>query len=212
MCTKTPSSHPTPPPPAPPQVIDLIFMAPPTGRYDFTLTLMSSTWVGADLSVPARLRVNPLTRAQAEGRDPKSLEKRKFDSDSDDEGEPRGAGEGGAWRLDCGKTGAAGACRAVRGGSAFAQKPRAVLFLFLARPCSANAERGSAAGSSDESSDDEGEGDYDSEETGEEVSSDEGDEPTPKGSGGGGSGSGGDDDPPPLAEEGDPVAEAKKDK
>ena len=69
--------------PAPGQVLDLVFMAPPAGRYDLQLLLMSSTWVGADLSVALRLRVNPLTRAAAEGRDAKSLEKRRFGGDSD---------------------------------------------------------------------------------------------------------------------------------
>lgn len=39
-----------------------MFYGPPTGRYDFVLHVMSNTWVGADLAVPLKLRVNPLTR------------------------------------------------------------------------------------------------------------------------------------------------------
>ncbi|KIZ03531.1 hypothetical protein MNEG_4433 [Monoraphidium neglectum] len=67
----------------------MVFMAPPAGRYDLVLHLMSSTWVGADLAMPAKLRVATLTRAVAEGRDPKANERKRFDSDSDDDGEDR---------------------------------------------------------------------------------------------------------------------------
>lgn len=125
------------------QVLDLVFYAPPQGRYDLTLHLMSSTWVGADLAVPLKLRVNPLTRAAAEGRDAKTLEKRRFAGDSDDDGEGEG-GEGGEGRGGRG-----------RGGDD-------------------EGDRGSDSDSDSEDergSDEPHTGEYDSEETGEEVSS-----------------------------------------
>lgn len=45
-----------------PQELDLMFFAPPTGRYDLTLHIMSSTWIGADLAVPVKFKVATLTR------------------------------------------------------------------------------------------------------------------------------------------------------
>lgn len=39
------------------QGLDLQFTAPPAGRYDLTLYVMSSTWIGADLALPYKLNV-----------------------------------------------------------------------------------------------------------------------------------------------------------
>lgn len=44
------------------QVLDLVFLAPDAGRHDLVLHIMSSTWVGADLAMPLKLKVAPLTR------------------------------------------------------------------------------------------------------------------------------------------------------
>eukprot|EP00775_Hariotina_reticulata_P009185 gene9185-9351_t len=70
------------------QEIDLVFIAPKTGNYSLALVAMSDCWVGCDETMQIKLRVAPLTRAAAEGRDlamNKAANKRFAADDSDSE-------------------------------------------------------------------------------------------------------------------------------
>jgi len=76
------------------QEVEFVFMGPKAGKYDLVLQVMSDCWVGADVSIPVKLKVNPLGRAEAEGRDPKSkaLAKQWASDTESEDGEDRSEG------------------------------------------------------------------------------------------------------------------------
>ncbi len=65
-----------------------MFQAPKAGRLDLQLLVMCESYIGCDRTIPVKLKVAPLTRAVAEGRDAKSkaAAKQWVDSDDEDEG------------------------------------------------------------------------------------------------------------------------------
>eukprot|EP00879_Flechtneria_rotunda_P003234 GHRR01003457.1.p1 GENE.GHRR01003457.1~~GHRR01003457.1.p1 ORF type:complete len:707 (+),score=247.45 GHRR01003457.1:307-2427(+) len=70
------------------QEVDLVFAAPKAATYNLNLVVMSNCWIGADETLQLRLRVAPLTRAAAEGREllnSKAARQRVDDSEGDED-------------------------------------------------------------------------------------------------------------------------------
>ncbi|WIA39826.1 hypothetical protein OEZ86_013276 [Tetradesmus obliquus] len=78
----------------PGQVVDMMFYAPKAATYNLSLVVMSDCWVGADESVQYKLKVQPLTRAVAEGRAGNKPQAYGSESEDDEEGEGSGSGSG----------------------------------------------------------------------------------------------------------------------
>jgi translocation protein SEC63 len=100
--------------------VSLAFEAPPPGKYDLTLYLLCDAWVGADASVPLKMKVSDVTRAEREGRVPgvvgrppaaPSTKAPKRGSDDDDGAAPVADDDGAAGSDN------EGAGRAARGGA-----------------------------------------------------------------------------------------------
>jgi len=75
------------------QLIQLKFMAPPAGKYNLQLLIMSDCWIGCDKTVNAPLVVEKLNRAEREARDNAVYQKPFDDSDDEDEHEDEDASE-----------------------------------------------------------------------------------------------------------------------
>mmetsp|Transcript_15025 Transcript_15025/g.42165 ORF Transcript_15025/g.42165 Transcript_15025/m.42165 type:complete len:747 (+) Transcript_15025:116-2356(+) len=77
------------------QVVQLRFLAPVAGKYNFQLLIMSDCWIGCDTSVTMPMVVEKLNRAEREARDNAMYAAKAFeDSDEEDDGDDQdGEGE-----------------------------------------------------------------------------------------------------------------------